>query len=659
MKNFQVTKIQSLKISFLFSLFFFCVNSCANPQITPDFYKGLLNKSRINESVRLFENALTSSNIFIRQAAAEELAKLESSSVKLSSKTLRLIRREISGWRAKALGLFENERANEKVLEFFLNFDYIETIPDEVKVYLLKECNKRKVFLYEKELAAIEGHYAVSRLQYNEALMFFRAFQEDGNWPRNIPKLFIKYPVLINDLGKAFQYTPYGREGLSLFLQWRDNLEQVNPDEKNILYNLLFYTARIARRSGQNTQAISLFEQALPYAPDTEQSDACIWYILELSLSGTMEFFSLQLEKYISDWHDGSYFNDLLERFLHTLVSKKEWKRIIQVFDIIKASSASMKSGYAWVIARAVEEGILSNENLSSVQGTGTETSIPMLLQTAYNAPYGDVSPVLYYRSLSAEVLDLPFLEFHEETAADKNRKDSPAMQFLLGFFANNAAEYVLPYIKQMEKELSVDELRIIAQFLEKEGMYIQSMLLASRYITREDYVSDKRDMELLFPCPYREFVEKYAEEIGIEAYIVFGLIRTESAFQKDVVSRAGAVGLTQLMPATAQEMAGRIRRAGGPDYAAYENGIDLRDPEINIHIGAFYLNYLKGRFEDTLLSLMAYNGGMNRIRRLRAASVLPVDLFLETITIAETRDYGRKVLSAAAVYKALYYSDR
>jgi soluble lytic murein transglycosylase len=620
---------------------------------------GLLNKSKINESVRLFENALSNSNVYVRQAAAEELAKLESSAVKLSTKTLRRIRSEISGWRAAAYSLFENECTSDMVLEFFFNFNYGETIPDEVKIYLLQECNKRKIFLSERETAVVEGHYAVSRLQYNEALVFFRAFQEDGKWPLNIPKVFVKYPVLINDLGKAFQYTSYGREGLSLFLQWQNNLDQKNPDEKNALYNLLFYTARIARRNGQNTQAISFFEQALSYAPDTEQSDACIWYILELSLSGTTEFFSRQLEKFVSSWHDGSYFNDLLERFLHTLVSKKEWKRIIQIFDIIKNSNASMKSGYAWVIVRAVEEGILSNGDLSSAQGTGKGSDISIFLQIAYNAPYGDVSPVLYYRSLSAAILDLPFLEFREETAAVKNRKDSPAMQFLLGFFANNAAEYVLPYIKMLEQELAVDELRVIAQSLEKEGMYIQSMLLVTRYLEKKGYVPDRRDMELLFPCPYREFVEKYAEEIGIEAHIVFGLIRTESAFQKEIVSRAGAIGLTQLMPATAQEMAGRIRRTGGPDYAAYENGIDLRDPEINIHIGAFYLNYLKGRFEDTLLSLMAYNGGMNRIRRLRSASGLPVDLFLETITIAETRDYGRKVLSAAAVYKELYYTDK
>ena len=655
MKNNQIHKIHLLRNIFLIILFFFCFNSCAGAQITPDFYRGLLSKSKTNEAVRLFEKALTSPNVYIRRAAAEELAKLESSAVKLSSGTQRRIRSEISGWRAEAYGIFENKGAGEKILRFFLNFDYGESIPEEAKVYILQECNRRKIVLSEKETAVIEGHYAVSRLLYNEALVFFRAFQEDGNWPLNIPEVFIKYPVLINDLGKAFQYTSYGTEGLSLFLQWRNNIDIEKPDEKNALYNLLFYSARIARRNGRNTQAISLFEQALPYAPDTEQSDACIWYILELSLGGTGDLFSQKLKELVPVWHDGGYFNDILERFLHTLASKKEWKRIIQIFDIIKDSNASMKSGYAWVIARLIEEGILSSEDLSS-RGTETNPYISMLLQIAYDAPRGDLSPVLYYRSLGADALNLPFLELQEETAAVKNKNYSPAVQFLLGFFTHNASEYALAFIKQLEQELSADELRVIAQSLEKEGMYIQSILLVSRYIAREGYVPERRDLELMFPCPYRDYVEKYAEEIGIEAHIVFGLIRTESAFQKDVVSRAGAVGLTQLMPATAQEMAGRIRRAGGPDYAAVNNGLDLRDPEVNIHIGAYYLNYLMERFENTLLSLMAYNGGMNRLRRLRSASALPVDLFLETITITETRDYGRKVLSAAAVYKALYY---
>jgi soluble lytic murein transglycosylase len=153
--------------------------------------------------------------------------------------------------------------------------------------------------------------------------------------------------------------------------------------------------------------------------------------------------------------------------------------------------------------------------------------------------------------------------------------------------------------------------------------------------------------------------VEHYSAETELPAALIFGLIRTESAFQSEIVSRAGAVGLTQLIPSTAQEMITRIRRSGGPDYRQDNDdgaNLHLRDPQINIHIGTFYLVRLMNHFEDTLLALKAYNGGMNRVRRWRAASTFPVDLFMETIEFRETREYGRKVLSAKAVYNALYY---
>jgi soluble lytic murein transglycosylase len=179
-------------------------------------------------------------------------------------------------------------------------------------------------------------------------------------------------------------------------------------------------------------------------------------------------------------------------------------------------------------------------------------------------------------------------------------------------------------------------------------------MRLVSLYINKENYKPQKRDMELWFPRPYGELVRKYAEETGASVPLLYGLIRTESAFQSGVVSRAGAAGLTQLMPATAEEMAARILKEGGPDYAAA--GLDLKDPAANIHIGAFYLMVLMTRFDgDALLSLLAYNGGMNRIRRWKAATALPADLFLETVSLSETREYGRKVTAATAVYRQLY----
>jgi soluble lytic murein transglycosylase len=200
---------------------------------------------------------------------------------------------------------------------------------------------------------------------------------------------------------------------------------------------------------------------------------------------------------------------------------------------------------------------------------------------------------------------------------------------------------------------LTVEELRSLAGALEGAGAYAEQIRLVSAYMGRQDYTLTRRDLELLSPRPFREMVEGRSGELAPE--LLYGLIRTESAFQPEIVSRAGAVGLTQLMPATAEDMAGRIRRQGGPDYTGdIETG--LRDPAINIHIGTFYLAYLQNLLDHPLLTILSYNGGMNRVRRWHASSSLPGDLFLETIEFPETREYGRRVLAAAAVYGYLYY---
>jgi len=649
LRNFK----SSLVLLLLFSL---CADSCAQPRADSDFYRGLNDASG---AVGHFEKALAASNVHIKQAAAGELANLEATGTELSAGTARRIRREASGWREQAFKVIENPD-NEKVLDLFLGFDR-ESIPYESVFYILKECEKQGVILSESELAAIEGHFAVFRLRYNEALGFFRAFMENEEWPARIPDVFLKFPVLINDLGTAFQYTSYGAQGLSLFLQWEGNLTDNSlSDAEDLRYRLLFFAARIARRNGRSAQAVSLFEQALLLAPSTEQSDACIWYILDMSLNESAVSFIQKLERLIPEWHDPGYFNDILERFLQKLVSAREWKNVIRVFSLVQDTRASMKAGYAWVIGRAIEDGFFSDEETAlAAEAAGTDVAYAsVLMRMAYNAVENDVSPALYYRALCAASLRLPLFETPEETTGEKggNAKPSQALQFILGFFAHDAADHAPRYISLLEQELSVDELRAVAVALEQAGMYVQSIRLVSRYFEREGYTLNRRDLELLFPLPYRELVERQAAETGITPGLLFALIRTESAFQSGVVSSAGAVGLTQLMPDTALEMAGRIRRAGGPDFTAAANGLALDDPEQNIYIGAFYLNYLMGRFEDKLLSVLAYNGGMNRLRRWRANSRFPVDLFLETITVFETRDYGRKVMAAEAVYEELYY---
>jgi len=149
----------------------------------------------------------------------------------------------------------------------------------------------------------------------------------------------------------------------------------------------------------------------------------------------------------------------------------------------------------------------------------------------------------------------------------------------------------------------------------------------------------------------------------------MFALVRAESAFMPGIGSRVGATGLSQLMPATADDTAARIRGRGGPDFRRELDdgtfGLDLTDPAVNLHIGSTYLGMLlHERFGDPLIALLAYNAGTGRVRQWLAGVRtafgfdLPPDLFLETVVFSETRNYGRGVTSATEVYRQLYFAD-
>jgi soluble lytic murein transglycosylase len=110
-----------------------------------------------------------------------------------------------------------------------------------------------------------------------------------------------------------------------------------------------------------------------------------------------------------------------------------------------------------------------------------------------------------------------------------------------------------------------------------------------------------------------------------------------------------------QLMPETAFDTARTIAAQGGPDYVV-DDTVDRANPEINIHIGTYFLRHLLNTQASPLHAILAYNGGPTRIRRLSRASDLPPDLFMESIGIRETREYGKKVLASAILYNHFYF---
>ncbi len=151
----------------------------------------------------------------------------------------------------------------------------------------------------------------------------------------------------------------------------------------------------------------------------------------------------------------------------------------------------------------------------------------------------------------------------------------------------------------------------------------------------------------MLYPRAYGELVFKYADKAGIDPSLAYAVMRAESAFTASALSPVGARGLMQLMPQTAA-------------MVLHEKKIDperLYDPELNIRLGTKHLRELIDKYGGNQTAVIAsYNAGAHNVNRwLKIYSNLKGDEFIESIPFAETRDYVKKVLATAALYKRLY----
>jgi tetratricopeptide (TPR) repeat protein len=168
----------------------------------------------------------------------------------------------------------------------------------------------------------------------------------------------------------------------------------------------------------------------------------------------------------------------------------------------------------------------------------------------------------------------------------------------------------------------------------------------------------------VLFPRKYDEIVKSRALKLGVDPDFVFALMRQESVFAKDATSPVGAVGLMQLMPATARLELNRI----SPGYvtsderakltAILNNPQALRDPETNVTLGVHHLWRMMELYKSPVFALASYNAGPAPTDRWRKTIATDDWLtFIERIPYKETRAYVKLILRNYFYYKRWYNS--
>jgi soluble lytic murein transglycosylase len=152
---------------------------------------------------------------------------------------------------------------------------------------------------------------------------------------------------------------------------------------------------------------------------------------------------------------------------------------------------------------------------------------------------------------------------------------------------------------------------------------------------------------QALYPFPYYATVSSWAGQRNLPPLLVMGLIRQESRFEAEILSRSGAVGLMQIMPDTGRWIASK---QGMSSYS-------LKNPEHNIEMGTWYFDYTHREFSDnSMLAIASYNAGPGAIGRwVKSRGIGDPDEFVEQIPYDETRDYVYRVFANNWNYMRLY----
>jgi soluble lytic murein transglycosylase len=317
----------------------------------------------------------------------------------------------------------------------------------------------------------------------------------------------------------------------------------------------------------------------------------------------------------------------LLEQRIRLALTLNQWQ---SVFQWILLLPPELQQSNRWLYWRAKAQ---QNINFQPFQ----------LAWQSHNILEGLASKRDFYGFLAADQLGLNYqmqdteVSVAPETMSEvlKDKRIARALELFATGDISSARNEWLYASRSFTKEQMIAAAKL-ARDQELHPMAIQAMIKAQAW----------NDLSIRFPLAYNEKIQATAQQENIDTNWLYAIARQESAFSHDAKSSAGALGVLQLMPATAKQTA----RAMGVRYSTY----DLLRPNTNIKIGGNYLGKLFRQFDgNRVLATAAYNAGPSRVRQWLQNNKYPLekDVWIETIPFKETRHYVQNVLTFSVIY--------
>ena len=375
---------------------------------------------------------------------------------------------------------------------------------------------------------------------------------------------------------------------------------------------------RLYRAAGANGEATTLLASVVAATPDPDQRDRATWYMADVAGRASTRAGVAELARGRGSWHTPLYFDDLIDELTTRLLSENDREGLRALFAAVSGLEVPSRIRLYYILHRLGERDLPGEQAILAARTTTVMEDYYRLLLDAEGQPF----------------------------AGEVGEPDAPGdMDFLLTRLLDfGLYDRAVALARENGPSLSRGALRTAAQRLAGRQRYKDAITLVGNGYPWD--VSSREIALAAYPRAFDREVRELAGRENLEARLLFAMAREESAFDPAIVSSAGAVGLTQLLPATAAEEARRMR------VSSY----DLRSPADNLSIGFHYFGRLARLQGSIPFALAAYNAGLTRIRQWKQQYAhLPPDLIFEAIPFEETRHYLRKVLVSAAIYGELY----
>lgn len=420
----------------------------------------------------------------------------------------------------------------------------------------------------------------------NESLMrYLRSELSGGKWSARADTLLRLYrkPVQVRHLDAADHHD-------ELAVVVLERLADRDPEEARILLPVL--SKRLALTEEQQRRI----------------SDRIAWFSSIRDMPENRDW----LDQYLNESSD----QRVLEQRVRRAVSEQNWDDVERWVNVLPASERTSARWRYW-LARAFEQ-------------RGDQESARRYYQLAASgrsfwgflaADHLGVAPALNNRPALEEDIALN----------ERSQRVLQRVALLLAVGeAGHAREEWLFLLRHLDDASQQDALAGIALQRNWPHLAIETALHTGRHDV----------LDWRFPVAQQAEFEKVAEKYQVDSWLLMAIARRESAFNPHARSHAGALGLMQLMPGTARDMA---RKAG----LNLENTEAVLDPAINIELGSRYMASLLERYGDNrILALAAYNAGPHRVDRWLDETHTPFDVFVESIPFYETREYVQAVLA-------------